>query len=49
MEGRNMIQKSLEFFRNLPPKICVECGSKIEEQHESYMTVCEHCLRKTKE
>ncbi|HEX7064720.1 MAG TPA: protein YhfH [Bacillales bacterium] len=44
-----MIQKSTEFFKNLPPKVCVECGHRIEEQHESYMNVCEHCLRKVKD
>lgn len=44
-----MIQKNMDFFRNLPPKICVECGSRIKEQHESYMNVCEHCLRKMQE
>lgn len=44
-----MIQKSTEFFRNLPPKVCVECGQRINEQSESYMNVCEHCLSKVKE
>lgn len=44
-----MIQKSTEFFKNLPPKICTECGNRMNEQHESYMNVCEHCLRKVKE
>ncbi|RBW67378.1 protein YhfH [Bacillus taeanensis] len=44
-----MIQKSTEFFRNLPPKTCVDCGKKIREQHESYMNQCEHCLSKVYE
>ncbi len=38
-----------EFYKELPPKICVDCGSKIKEQHESYMTKCEHCLSKESE
>jgi len=28
---------STEFFRNLPPKVCTDCGEVIDEQHESYM------------
>ncbi|HWO97448.1 MAG TPA: protein YhfH [Bacillus sp. (in: firmicutes)] len=39
----------LEFYRNLPPKICVDCGHVIIEQHESYLTKCEHCLSKEHE
>nr|WP_257352321.1 protein YhfH [Pseudalkalibacillus decolorationis] len=35
----------MEFYRNLPSKICVDCGEKIEEQHESYLYTCEKCLR----
>lgn len=36
--------KGLEFYRNLPNKICVECGDHIIEQHESYLYECERCL-----
>ncbi|MBZ5752969.1 protein YhfH [Metabacillus rhizolycopersici] len=34
------------FYKKLPPKTCVDCGYKIEEQHESYLTKCDHCLSK---
>ena len=27
-----MLENIVEFFRNLPEKICVKCGEKIEEQ-----------------
>lgn len=39
----------VEFYRNLPPKICVDCGKVIEEQHESYLAQCNYCLSKTQE
>ena len=38
--------KPLEFYRNLPDKECRECGSKIKEQHESYLYECEQCMGK---
>lgn len=44
-----MIMKSTEFFKNLPPKQCVDCGTEIKEQHESYLNQCEHCLSKAVE
>jgi hypothetical protein len=34
----------MEFYMNLPRKICVECGCEIEEQHESYLYECERCF-----
>jgi reverse gyrase len=36
----------IEFYKNIPPKICVNCGSAMIEQCESYMEKCEHCLSK---
>ncbi|MBU8907302.1 protein YhfH [Desertibacillus haloalkaliphilus] len=36
---------STEFFRNLPPKTCTDCGSEIDEMHESYHNQCDKCLR----
>ena len=39
-----MLMKVLEFFKNLPPKKCVQCGREIEEQHECYGNTCENCL-----
>jgi hypothetical protein len=38
---------ALEFFKNLPPKKCTDCGSEIEEQHECYGNLCEKCLEVT--
>lgn len=42
-----MLENALEFFRNLPPKTCTECGDVIEEQHECYGNKCEKCLSVT--
>ncbi|MDC3413448.1 YhfH family protein [Aquibacillus sp. 3ASR75-11] len=39
----------LSFYRNLPKKICRECGCEIEEQHESYLFECERCMAKCEE
>ncbi|WP_442857525.1 protein YhfH [Bacillus sp. mrc49] len=39
----------MEFFRNLPPKQCTECGTTITEQAESYLLECDHCLSKKDE
>ncbi len=44
-----MINKVTEYSTKSEPKICVECGNKIEEQRESYMYQCEHCLRNVSE
>ena len=41
-----MLMSSVEFFRSLPKKVCAECGEQMEEQAESYMLECEHCLSK---
>lgn len=38
--------KPMEFFRNLPPNQCPECGIEISEQAESYLMECDHCLSK---
>ncbi|MFC5464710.1 protein YhfH [Lederbergia graminis] len=38
-----MVQNIIEFFKNLPPKKCAECGKQIEEQHECYETKCPQC------
>jgi hypothetical protein len=44
-----MVRNVMEFFRNLPPKKCSECGDNIEEQHECYGIVCDRCLRHVSE
>ncbi|MFT4414816.1 protein YhfH [Fredinandcohnia humi] len=38
-----MLVKSTEFFKNLPPKKCAECGNNIDEQHECYGNKCDNC------
>lgn len=48
MEGLQMVQSPTEFFKSLPPKHCVDCGAVIDEQAESYMNHCDHCLRDVK-
>jgi ribosomal protein L37AE/L43A len=40
---------TLEFYRNLPPKQCRECGEEIVEQHESYLYECEKCIGRHEE
>lgn len=42
-------QNVMEFYRNLPPKVCVDCGKKMNEQCESYINQCDHCLSKAEE
>lgn len=44
-----MLISPVEFFRQLPKKICVECGEPMEEQAESYVIECERCLAKKDE
>ncbi len=39
-----MFSNVLEFFRNLPAKVCSRCGMEIEEQHECYGNTCYRCL-----
>lgn len=41
-----MLTSPLDFFRNLPKKVCAECGEPMEEQAESYLMECERCLAK---
>ncbi|CAM5208808.1 YhfH-like protein OS=Ureibacillus acetophenoni OX=614649 GN=SAMN05877842_10776 PE=4 SV=1 [Ureibacillus acetophenoni] len=38
-----MLENVVEFFKNLPDKVCVQCGDKIEEQCECYDNTCEKC------
>ncbi|WP_078553229.1 protein YhfH [Bacillus alkalicellulosilyticus] len=34
-----------EFFKNLPVKLCSECGEVMEEMHECYLPQCEKCTK----
>lgn len=38
-----MLESVVEFFKNLPDKVCVQCGEKIEEQSECYSSTCDKC------
>lgn len=38
-----MLENVVEFFKNLPDKVCAQCGDKIEEQSECYGSHCEKC------
>ncbi|RUL47485.1 MULTISPECIES: protein YhfH [Lysinibacillus] len=38
-----MLENVVEFFKNLPDKVCVQCGDKIEEQSECYSSTCDKC------
>jgi len=42
----SLLQNPVEFFRELPKKICAECGQIIVEQAESYLMECDRCLSK---
>jgi predicted RNA-binding Zn-ribbon protein involved in translation (DUF1610 family) len=42
-----MLTNVLEFFKNLPPKVCSSCGEIIEEKHECYSDKCDNCLEVT--
>ncbi|HEY4565847.1 YhfH family protein [Planococcaceae bacterium Storch 2/2-2] len=38
-----MVDNIVQFFRQLPAKVCRSCGHEIEEQHECYTNQCENC------
>ena len=38
-----MLVNIIEFFKNLPPKMCTTCGGEIIEQHECYGNKCDSC------
>ncbi|HEY4565845.1 YhfH family protein [Planococcaceae bacterium Storch 2/2-2] len=38
-----MMTNIVQFFRNLPAKVCTTCGHEIEEQHECYSNTCDSC------
>lgn len=38
-----MIENVIEFFKNLPAKVCITCGKEIDEQHECYGNKCDSC------
>lgn len=38
-----MLVNVLEFFRNLPAKVCHKCGKEMVEQHDCYTNTCEEC------
>jgi len=33
----------IEFFRNLPEKICRECGHAMNEKADCYINICDEC------
>ncbi|WP_174730641.1 protein YhfH [Mesobacillus harenae] len=43
-----MLENILDFYKNLPPKNCAECGEQIAEQHECYGNKCDSCLDVTR-
>jgi predicted RNA-binding Zn-ribbon protein involved in translation (DUF1610 family) len=38
-----MIDNVIDFFKNLPAKVCTTCGKKIEDQHKYYGNKCDNC------
>lgn len=43
------LQSPVEFYKNLPKKVCPECGQVMTEQAESYLMECDRCLSKKEE
>ena len=43
MEGLALIESSIEFFKNLPPKECKNCGETMEDMADCYSHCCEEC------
>ncbi|OIJ12781.1 YhfH family protein [Anaerobacillus arseniciselenatis] len=37
------LQTATDFFKNLPPKQCTNCGNEIDEMHDCYTHQCEKC------
>ncbi|OIJ18960.1 YhfH family protein [Anaerobacillus alkalidiazotrophicus] len=37
------IQSAVEFFKNLPPKLCSNCQQEVNEMHDCYTHKCEKC------
>ncbi|WP_102027983.1 protein YhfH [Salirhabdus sp. Marseille-P4669] len=33
----------IEFFRNLPKKVCKVCGEQIDEKADCYGNICDEC------
>lgn len=38
-----MLINVIEFFKNLPAKMCITCGDEISEQHDCYNNECDKC------
>ena len=38
-----MLVNVIEFFKNLPAKMCITCNEEISEQHECYSNKCTKC------
>lgn len=38
-----MLVNVIEFFKNLPAKMCGSCGDEIVEQHDCYTNKCDEC------
>lgn len=38
-----MIENVVEFFKNLPAKMCTTCGHEMIEQHDCYTNTCDEC------
>lgn len=38
-----MLINVIEFFKNLPAKMCATCSEEITEQHDCYSNKCDKC------
>ena len=38
-----MLVNVIEFFKNLPAKICANCKEEFSEQHDCYTNKCNKC------
>ncbi len=44
-----MRSSTVDQIKELPKKICAECGQMIDEKVESFLMECDYCLSKKEE
>lgn len=44
-----MMHSTVDKVRELPKKVCAECGQIIDEKVESFLMECDYCLSKKAE
>ncbi|KAA9028484.1 protein YhfH [Niallia endozanthoxylica] len=44
-----MMRSTVDQIKELPKKVCAECGQIIDEKVESFLMECDYCLSKKEE